>query len=143
MKKMLLIIGFVLYCLSIHAVHVVFRLDDPRLVCDSVSMRTIALFNDKQIPLTIAMVPCDSNENQIVPVSDKDSVFIAAVNSENIEIALHGLTHQYVNNKGEFGDLDANESLRRITKGISFYNLFLIKRLLLLSRHLMCGTSIH
>ena len=119
MKKILLIIGFVLYCLSIHAVQVVFRLDDPRPVYDSVSMRTIALFNDKQIPLTIAMVPCDSNENHIVPVSDKDSVFIAAVNSENIEIALHGLTHKYVNNKGEFGDLDANESLRRITKGIS------------------------
>lgn len=82
-------------------------------------MRTIALFNDKQIPLTIAIVPCDSNENHILPVSDKDSVFIAAVNSENIEIALHGLTHKYVHNKGEFGDLDANESLRRITKGIS------------------------
>lgn len=119
MKKILLIISFVLSCLSTHAVQVVFRFDDPKLVCDSVSMRTIALFNDRQIPLTIAMVPCDSNENHIVPVSDKDSVFIAAVNSENIEIVLHGLTHKYVNNKGEFGDLDANESLRRITKGIS------------------------
>lgn len=117
--RLYILLLLLLFCTRIHAVQVVFRLDDPTPVYDSVSRRAVALFNDKQIPLTIAMVPCDSNENEIVPVSDKDSVFIAAVNSENIEIALHGLTHQYVNNKGEFGDLDANESLRRITNGIS------------------------
>lgn len=119
MKKILLIISFVLSCLSTHAIQVVFRFDDPSPVCDSVSMRVVQLFNAKQVPLTIAMIPCESCENIITPPISTNSQYIAAIQQNNIEIALHGLTHQYVNNKGEFGDLDANESLRCITKGIS------------------------
>ena len=65
--KRLLIICFVLMAVQIYAVHVVFRLDDPRPVCDSVSMRVVQLFNAKQVPLTIAMLPCDSCENTITP----------------------------------------------------------------------------
>lgn len=49
--------------LQAHAVHVVFRLDDPRPVYDSITMRVVQLFNAKQVPLTIAMVPCDSCES--------------------------------------------------------------------------------
>ena len=66
MKK-LLIICLVLVAIQVHAVDVVFRLDDPSPVCDSVSMRVVQLFNAKQVPLTIAMVPCDSCENAITP----------------------------------------------------------------------------
>ena len=117
MKKILLIIGFVLYCLSIHAVQVVFRLDDPRPVCDSVSMRVVQLFNAKQVPLTIAMVPCDSCENTITPPISTTSHYIAAIQQDNIELALHGLTHQNINGAGEFGGLDSTEAVRRIVKG--------------------------
>jgi predicted deacetylase len=79
-------------------------------------MRVVKLFNEKKVPLTIAMVPCDSSECAISPTS-KDSLYIKELNSTNIEIALHGLTHQDINNHGEFGGLDSLESLRRIEKG--------------------------
>lgn len=116
MKKQLLIFSFVLFCFSVHATHVVFRLDDPRPVCDSVSMRVVQLFKAKQVPLTIAMLPCDSCENRIIPIS-ASSQYIAGIQQDNIELALHGLTHQHINGAGEFGRLDSTEALRRITKG--------------------------
>lgn len=117
MKKILLIIGFVLYCLSIHAAHVVFRLDDPSPVCDSVSMRVVQLFNAKHVPLSIAMVPCDSCENIITPPISTNSQYITAIQQDNIELTLHGLTHQNINGAGEFGGLDSTEAVRRIAKG--------------------------
>lgn len=117
MYKILLIISFLLSCLSTHAVHVVFRLDDPRPVCDFVSMRVVQLFNAKQVPLTIAMVPCDNCENAITPPISTSSQYIAAIQQDNIELALHGLTHQNINGAGEFGGLDSTETMRRIAKG--------------------------
>lgn len=116
MKKKLLIICLVLVAIQVHAVDVVFRLDDPRPVCDSVSMRVVQLFNAKQVPLTIAMVPCDSCENAITPIST-NSQYFAEIQQDNIELALHGLTHQKINGAGEFGRLDSLEALRRIAKG--------------------------
>lgn len=116
MKKILLIFSFVLFCLSVSAIHVVFRLDDPMPVCDSVSMRVVHLFNAKQVPLTIAMVPCDSCENTITPIST-NSQYIDAIQQNNMELALHGLTHQNINGAGEFGGLDSTEAVRRIVKG--------------------------
>ena len=117
MKKILLIISFVLSCLSLHAIHVVFRLDDPRPVCDSVSMRVVLLFNAKDVPLTIAMVPCDSCEKYNHSPISTTSQYIAAIQQDNIELALHGLTHQNINAAGEFGGLDSTEAVRRIAKG--------------------------
>ena len=66
MRK-LLIIYSLLMAVQVHAVQVVFRLDDPRPVCDSVSMRVVQLFNAKNVPVTIAMGPCDNCENAITP----------------------------------------------------------------------------
>jgi predicted deacetylase len=80
-------------------------------------MRVLQLFNTKQVPLTIAMVPCDSCENIITPPITTNSQYIAAIQQDNIELALHGLTHQHINGAGEFGRLDSAEALRRITKG--------------------------
>ena len=117
MKKILLLIGFVLSCVSLHAIHVVFRLDDPGPVCDSVSMRVVQLFNAKNVPLTIAMVSCDSCENTITPPISTNSQYINAIQQNNIELALHGLTHQNINGAGEFGGLDSIETVRRIAKG--------------------------
>ena len=116
MRK-LLIICSLLMALQVHAIHVVFRLDDPRPVCDSVSMRVVYLFNAKRVPLTIAMVPCDSCENIITLLIGTSSQYIAAIQQDNIELALHGLTHQNINEAGEFGGLDSTEAVRRITKG--------------------------
>ena len=78
MRK-LLIICLVLMAVQAHAIHVVFRLDDPRPVCDSVSMRVVQLFNAKNVPLTIAMVPCDSCESAITPPISTNSHYIAAI----------------------------------------------------------------
>lgn len=115
--KRLLMIMIMLMTLSIHATNVVFRLDDPRPVCDSVSMRVVQLFNAKQVPLTIAMIPCDSSENIITPSISTNSQYIDAIQQDNIELALHGLTHQNINGAGEFGGLDSTEAVRRIAKG--------------------------
>ena len=116
MRK-LLIICLVLVAVLVHAIHVVFRLDDPRPVCDSVSMRVVQLFNAKQVPLTIAMVPCDSCENIIPPPISTNSQYVAEIQLDNIELSLHGLTHQNINGAGEFGGLDSTEAVRRIAKG--------------------------
>ena len=48
MKKLLRICSMLLV-LQVHAVYVVFRLDNPRFVCDSISMRVVYLFNVKQV----------------------------------------------------------------------------------------------
>lgn len=49
MKRKLLLLSLILFCLTTNAVHVVFRLDDPSPVCDSVSMRVVQLFNAKHV----------------------------------------------------------------------------------------------
>ena len=116
-KRKLLLLSLILSCLTTYAVNVVFRLDDPKPVCDSVSMRVVQLFNAKNVPLTIAMVPCDSCENTITPPISTASQYIAAIQQDNIELALHGLTHQNINGAGEFGGLDSIEAVRRIAKG--------------------------
>ena len=112
---------FTLYLLifsipCINAINVVFRFDDPRLKIDSVTMRVVQLFNSKEIPLSIAVVPCNIVELPMLPTK-ADSLYIAELQSNNIEIALHGLTHQNINNQGEFGGLDFAESVERIAKG--------------------------
>ena len=119
MKIKFIILTILLIILSVpylHAVNVVFRYDDPSLKLDSVNMRVVQLFNTMEVPLSIAVVPCDDEENPILP-SKEDYSYIFELQSDNIEIALHGLTHQNINNQGEFGELDLTESTRRITKG--------------------------
>lgn len=116
MKKWLFLGLLTLFFIDAHAVKVVFRLDDPRLETDSISMGIVKLFNEKKVPLSIAVVPCDNEEQPILPTS-KDSLYISELQTENIEIVLHGLTHQDLNNCGEFGGLDYAEAARRIEKG--------------------------
>ena len=121
--RLYVLLLLLLLCTRIHAVQVVFRLDDPRPMCDSVSMRVVQLFNAKQVPLTIAMVPCDGCEKIISPPPPPpppittSSQYITAIQQDNIELALHGLTHQNINEAGEFGGLDSTETVRRIAKG--------------------------
>ncbi len=115
MRKILIIIAFCIlnYNLSF-AVKVVFRLDDPTISADSVTMRVLHLFNEKEVPLTIAMIPCDSEEH---PYNVTDSSFLKELQKPNIEIALHGYNHANINQHGEFGSLDLAETNRRVKLG--------------------------
>ena len=103
-KKWLLFWLLTLFFVDAHAVNVLFRLDDPCLRSDSIAMRIVNLFNDKKVPLSIALVPCNNEEQPILPASE-DYLYISELQSENIEIVLHGLTHQNINKYGEFGEL--------------------------------------
>lgn len=111
------IVVFLLLCLltlDVNAVKVVFRLDDPSLQVDSVSMRAVKLFNEKQVPLSIAMIPCDSSEQ---PYNVTDSAYLKELQKPNVEIALHGYNHANINQHGEFGSIDFAETSRRIKLG--------------------------
>ncbi len=114
MRKIALICVFFLCYLDVHAVHVVFRLDDPTVAVDSVTMRVLHMFQEKQVPLSIAIIPCDSDE---LPFEVTDSVYFSMLQSSNIEIALHGFNHANINNGGEFGTIDSLETDRRIRMG--------------------------
>ena len=102
---------------QVHAIHVVFRLDDPTLQYDSVSIRALKLFNHKQVPLSIAIVSCDKLEQPILPVTHDDSLYLSELQNDNIELTLHGLTHQDINFQGEFGGLTYAEAAKRIRIG--------------------------
>lgn len=115
MKRIFITIVFsVLVCDLSFAIKVVFRLDDPTFSADSVTMRVLHLFNEKEVPLTIAMIPCDSAEQ---PYKVTDSAYLKELQKPNIEIALHGYNHVNVNQCGEFGCLDFSETYRRIKLG--------------------------
>lgn len=51
------------------------------------------------------------------PPISANSQYIAEIQQDNIELAIHGLTHQNINGAGEFGGLDSIEAVRRIAKG--------------------------
>lgn len=74
----------------------------------------LIFFKEKNIPITIALIPCNANEEYIIPT---DSCWLQLLQEDNVEIALHGLTHQVINNAGEFGNLSLDENYRRIYKG--------------------------
>ena len=97
-----------------YALNVVFRYDDPTLQPDSITQEMLVFFKEKDIPITIALIPCDANEEYITPT---DSNWLHLLQGDNVEIALHGLTHQVINNAGEFGNLNIDENYRRIYKG--------------------------
>lgn len=114
MLKKLLVIYLLLVTVHLHAVNVVFRFDDPTISTDSITLRVLRLFDEKQVPLTIAMIPCDSSE---VSFEVTDSIYFSMLKSSNVEIALHGYNHDNINYGGEFGYIDSIETERRIRLG--------------------------
>lgn len=118
----ILLQNFILFYFTIiafpsYGLNVVFRYDDPTLRPDSITQEMqemLVFFKEKNIPITIALVPCDSNEEYI---ASTDSNLLHLLQEDNVEIALHGLTHQVVNNAGEFGNLTLDDNYRRINKG--------------------------
>ena len=113
MRKIVLIL-ILLVAVHLHAAHVVFRFDDPTMSADSVTMRVLHMFHEKQVPLSIAIIPCDSDE---LPFEVTDSVYLSMLNSPKIEIALHGFNHANIYDGGEFGMIDSLETDRRICMG--------------------------
>ena len=113
-KSILVILILLLTTVRVFSVNVVFRFDDPTISSDSITLRVLRLFNEKQVPLSIGMIPCDSNE---LPFEVIDSVYLNMLQSSNIEIALHGLNHANINGGGEFGCIDSIETERRIRLG--------------------------
>ena len=113
-KKCLLTLWALLFVLSANAVKVVFRLDDPRISYDSVHHRILELFIKNDVPLSVAVVPCtkDGNSYEL-----NHSDYWECLNNPNIEITLHGLTHEDINGNGEFGGLSPDESNNRIRNG--------------------------
>ena len=113
-KRLIALCAFFACVVSANAVKVVFRLDDPTVQYDSVHFRVFQLFVEKDVPLSIAVIPCSKTENAYEVT---DSVYWSYINQPNIEIALHGLIHEDINNHGEFGVLSAEETNRRFYKG--------------------------
>lgn len=114
MLKKLLVFYLLFVAAHLHAAHVVFRFDDSTMSADSVTMRVLHIFQEKQVPISIGIIPCDSNE---LPFEVTDSVYLSMLQSSNIEIALHGFNHANINNGGEFGTIDSLETDRRIRMG--------------------------
>lgn len=113
---------FITWALSSYAVKVVFRIDDPTVQYDSVYNRVFQMFVEKQVPLSVAVIPCDKEERPYVP---NDTAYFSLLSNPNIEICLHGLTHTNIEKKGEFCQLDEEEIKRRIAKGKAIlYNYF-------------------
>jgi len=103
-----------LVCSPIWGVDVVFRYDDLTLDPNDTDKKVIELFSELNVPLSIAVIPCDSNEK---PIPSTDLTLLTLLQSNTFEIALHGLTHQDLQRKGEFGALNETETNRRIHKG--------------------------
>lgn len=113
-KSIVTLCALFVFGLYANAVKVVFRLDDPTVQYDSTHFRVLQLFNQKKVPLSIAMVPCTIDES---PYKVTDSIYWAYLCAPDVEITLHGLTHEDINGKGEFGGLSYEETNRRFQKG--------------------------
>ncbi|MBP1639435.1 MAG: hypothetical protein H6Q17_1018 [Bacteroidetes bacterium] len=102
-------------------INIVFRYDDVVLRNDSTDIKVIQLFQQHNIPLVLGVIPCDINEKTILdPLSSFLLMLKESVRKGDIEIALHGLTHQKMTPYGEFKGLSFEEQNRRIKKGKHF-----------------------
>lgn len=110
---------FLFIALTLNAMNVVFRYDDFRLATDSLDKEMIRLFAAKNIPISLAVVPCNVDESFAI----KNDTFLDSlkclVDDGKVEICLHGLTHQQIAN-GEFAGVTYNEQYRRLSKGKQF-----------------------
>ncbi len=103
------------------AIDVVFRIDDYYLNDNALNLQILQAFEEANIPLSIAVVPCDKNENFVYEDSPLTQRIFALALKEKplVEIALHGLNHSKVQ-AGEFGKVSYAEQARRLEKGKVF-----------------------
>ncbi len=105
-----ILLPLLLMTVPIQAIEVIFRYDDLKLTPSEIDKRVVALFGEKNVPLSIAVIPCNSSE---MPIPAADSALLSALRGGGYEVALHGLTHC----NSEFGALEKEETFRRIHKG--------------------------
>lgn len=110
---------FLFIALALNAMNVVFRYDDFRLATDSLDKEMIRLFVEKNIPISLAVVPCDADESFAINNDTFLDSLKHLVEDGKVEICLHGLTHQQIAN-GEFAEVSYDEQYRRLSKGKQF-----------------------
>lgn len=110
---------FFFISLTLNAMNAVFRYDDFRLATDSLDKEMIRLFIEKNIPISLAVVPCYNDESFAINNDSFLDSLKHLVAEGQVEICLHGLTHQQIAN-GEFANVTYNEQYRRLSKGKQF-----------------------
>src|ERR1035437_4870757 len=112
-----------LFCLisfSIYSakINIIIRYDDFQLKTDSNSEKLIKLLHKYNIPVVLAVIPCDAKEDLVL---EKNYPFLKTlkegVKKVTIEIGLHGLNHSNMTPYGEFKGLSYEVQYRRIKKG--------------------------
>ena len=112
-------------------VNVVFRFDDYSARSSTVmELRIIEAFRKIDSPITFGVIPfvCagdlldPSPENTVPLTSMKGNILKTGVKDGILDIALHGYSHQTINNeqKTEFSGLDYNSQVERLSKGKKF-----------------------
>jgi hypothetical protein len=88
---------------------------------DSTDIKVVRLFHTRHIPLVLGVIPYDVHEKAVIDPKSSFLTFLKkSIREGEIEIALHGLTHQKMTPYGEFKGLSFEEQSRRIQKGKHF-----------------------
>ncbi len=71
-----ILLPLLLMTVPIQAIEVIFRYDDLKLTPSEIDKRVVALFGEKNVPLSIAVIPCNSSE---MPIPAADSALLSAL----------------------------------------------------------------
>lgn len=100
-------------------IRVVFRMDDYSQVSEwDKERRIIEIFRDRQIPITVAVVPFEEGK---VLAGERASYLRAATDAGVVELALHGRTHENLATDGlstEFRDVSLQKQRAAISGGL-------------------------
>jgi peptidoglycan/xylan/chitin deacetylase (PgdA/CDA1 family) len=108
MKNKLLVLAYLLLFTPMFAfgdgpIRVIFRYDDFLLAPSALSDSLLAIFRKNGVPLCVSIIPFDSSGNLINKIdSGKISDLILRMNSNELEIALHGYNHENHVKKARF-----------------------------------------
>ena len=102
-----------------YALDVVFRFDDFRLREDSLQEQMLKIFEKNRIPLSIAVVPYNSDGTICYDssYSSELAVLNRLCDEGLLEVALHGFSHSLRSVNGEFGGVSYNEQEELLSKG--------------------------
>lgn len=122
MKRLALIFILCFICQSMSALDVIFRYDDFVLEEDEFQLSLINLFDEMDVPLHIAVIPCRADSTYIV----QEGRFLERVKELHrkgiLQVALHGFCHDGETVYGEFLSKDYAEQRYCLTRGDAFLN---------------------
>lgn len=120
MKRLTLMIILCIISQSIFALDVIFRYDDFVLEEDEFQLSLINLFDEMNVPLHLAVIPCRADSTYII----QEGPFLERVKELQqkgiLQIALHGYSHQGETINGEFLSKDYAEQKYCLTRGSAF-----------------------